>query len=59
MTVRTGDLVSWRGKSGEEKGQVAKSAAGLFVVTDKASGKGVPLNDVITSESFRVCTGLE
>lgn len=59
MTVRTGDLVSWRGKSGEVKGQVAKSAAGLFVVTDKASGKGVPLNDVITSESFRVCTGRE
>lgn len=59
MTVRTGDLVSWRGKGGEQKGQVAKSAAGLFVVTDKASGKSVPLNDVITSESFRVCTGQE
>jgi uncharacterized protein YijF (DUF1287 family) len=57
MTVRTGDLVSWRSKSGEVKGQVAKSAAGLFVVVDKQSGKGVQLNDVITSESFRVCTG--
>jgi len=59
MTVRTGDLVSWSGKSGEVKGQVAKSAAGLFVIVDKQSGKGVPLNDVITSESFRVCTGRE
>ena len=59
MTVKTGDLVTWKGKGGEQKGQVAKSAAGLFVVTDKESGKGVPLNDVITSESFRVCTGQE
>lgn len=59
MTVRIGDLVSWRGKSSEVKGQVAKSASGLFVIVDKQSGKGVPLNDVITSKSFRVCTGLE
>ena len=59
MTVKTGDLVTWKGNGGEQKGQVAKSAAGLFVVTDKESGKGVPLNDVTTSESFRVCTGRE
>lgn len=57
LHVRVGDRVSWAGNAGTIYATVTKTEDGLRAET--GSGHSVRLNDVITSQSFQVCTTSE
>lgn len=57
IRVRVGDRVSWTGNAGTVYATVTKTEDGLRAET--GPGHSVRLNDVITSQSFQVCTTSE